>query len=172
MSEVAVDSYEEGIFQAWVGELQGEMFFDAMAQSTVGVDREQRGRRGRRGGREKWETLAELERVTGRRMAKLLEAKDIELAAPAPSGQLLDALAAYTKMPYAEAVSAMRPILLPAIDRFEALLTQAPAADRQAVQFLVDHERAILSFVELEEAGETDASLDAARALIHQSAAQ
>ena len=166
MSEVAVDSYEEGIFQAWVGELQGEMFFDAMAQSTVGVDL------GRRGRREKWETLAELERVTGRRMAKLLEAKDIELAAPAPSGQLLDALAAYTKMPYAEAVSAMRPILLPAIDRFEALLTQAPAADRQAVQFLVDHERAILSFVELEEAGETDASLDAARALIHQSAAQ
>ena len=169
MSEVAVDSYEEGIFQAWVGELQGEMFFDAMAQSTVGVDR---GRRGRRGRREKWETLAELERVTGRRMAKLLEAKDIELAAPAPSGQLLDALVAYTKMPYAEAVSAMRPILLPAIDRFEALLTQAPAADRQAVQFLVDHERAILSFVELEEAGQTDASLDAARALIHQSAAQ
>ena len=166
MSEVAVDSYEEGIFQAWIGELQGEMFFDAMAQSTVGVDREQRGRR------EKWETLAELERVTGRRMAKLLEAKGIEPAAPAPSGQLLDALAAYTKMPYAEAVSAMRPILLPAIDRFEALLTQAPAADRQAVQFLVDHERAILSFVELEEAGETDASLDAARALIHQSAAQ
>ena len=165
MSEAA-DSYEEGIFQAWIGELQGEMFFDAMAQSTVGVDREQRSRR------EKWETLAELERVTGRRMAKLLEAKDIELAAPAPSGQLLDALAAYTKMPFAEAVSAMRPILLPAIDRFEALLTQAPAADRQAVQFLVDHERAILSFVELEEAGETDASLDAARALIHQSAAQ
>ena len=169
MSKAAADSYEEGIFQAWIGELQGEMFFDAMAQSTVGVDREQRGRRGRR---EKWETLAELERVTGRRMAKLLEAKDIELAAPAPSGQLLDALAAYTKMPYAEAVSAMRPILLPAIDRFEALLTQAPAADRQAMQFLVDHERAILSFVELEEAGETDASLDAARALIRQSAAQ
>ena len=163
MSEAAADSYEEGIFQAWIGELQGEMFFDAMAQSTVGVDR---------GRREKWETLAELERVTGRRMAKLLEAKGIEPAAPAPSGQLLDALAAYTKMPFAEAVSAMRPILLPAIDRFEALLTQAPAADRQAVQFLVDHERAILSFVELEEAGETDASLDAARALIHQSAAQ
>ena len=166
MSEVAVDSYEEGIFQAWVGELQGKMFFDAMAQSTVGVDREQRGRR------EKWETLAELERVTGRRVAKLLEAKGIELAAPAPSGQLLDALAAYTKMPFAEAVSAMRPILLPAIDRFEALLTQAPAADRQAVQFLVDHERAILSFVELEEAGQTEASLNAASALIRQSAAQ
>ena len=166
MSEAAADSYEEGIFQAWIGELQGEMFFDAMAQSTVGVDREQRGQR------EKWETLAELERVTGRRMAKLLETKDIELAAPAPSGQLLDALAAYTKMPFAEAVSAMRPILLPAIDRFEALLTQAPAADRQAVQFLVDHERAILSFVELEEAGQTEASLDAASALIRQSAAQ
>ena len=162
MSEAADVSYEDGIFQAWVGELQGEMFFDGMAQSTGRADDKQR---------QNWQTLAELERVTGRRMAALLEAKNIELAAPESPRQLLDALAAYAKMPYVEAVSAMRPILLPAIDRFEALLAQAPATDRQAVQFLVDHERAILSFVELEEAGETDASLDAARALIQQSAA-
>lgn len=45
-------------------------------------------------------------------------------------------------MPFAKAVSAMRPILTTAIARFEALLAQAPAAEQEAVRFLVDHEQA------------------------------
>ena len=154
MSEATAVSYEDGVYRAWVGELQGEMFFTKMAQ--VAADEQ----------REKWQTLATLERVTGQCMAEVLKARDVALAAPELSGQLLDAVEAYAKMPYAEAVAAMRPVLLPAIDRFEALLAQAPESDRDAMQFLVDHERAILSFVELEEAHQPDASLDAARALI------
>ena len=154
MNETA-GSYEDGIYQAWEGELQGEMFFQRKAQAAVDDHRR------------KWEELAELERVTGQRMAALLEAKEVELAAPEMSAQLLAFAEAFAQMPHAEAIAALRPILVAAIDRFEALLAQAPEADRQAVQFLVDHERALLNFVELEEAGQTDASLDAARALIH-----
>ena len=147
-------SYADGIRDAWVGELQGEAFFARVAQAAAG---EERG---------KWETLAELERVTGRRMAALLVSRNMSLDAPEDSSELLRAVEAYARMPFADAVSAMRPILTAAIGRFEALLAQAPAGERETVQFLVDHERAILSFVELEEAGEGAASLAAARALI------
>ena len=154
MNETA-GSYEDGIYQAWEGELQGEMFFQRKAQAAADDHRR------------KWEELAELERVTGQRMAALLAAKEVELAAPEMPAQLLAFADAFAQMPHAEAIAALRPILVAAIDRFEALLAQAPEADRQAVQFLVDHERALLNFVELEEAGQTDASLDAARALIH-----
>lgn len=147
-------SYADSLYDAWVGELQGEAFFEQVAQAAAGEHRA------------KWETLAELERVTGRRMAALLTARHVSLAAPADSGELVNAVRTYAAMPFTQAVSAMRPILDAAIGRFEALLAEAPAAERETVQFLVDHERAILSFVELEEAGRGDESLNATRALI------
>ena len=146
-------AYVDGIREAWVGELQGEAFFAHLAQEAAGEERV------------KWETLAELERVTGRRMAGLLRARNVSLEAPAVSGELLRAAGAYAQMPFPQAVSAMRPILTTAIARFEALLAQAPAGEEEAVRFLVDHEQALLAFVELEEAGDS-ASLDAARELI------
>ena len=162
MTETA-GSYQDGIYQAWVGELQGEMFFERKAQAAAEESRgEERSEECR-----KWKELAELERVTGRRMAALLESKQVELAAPEMSGQLLAFVDTFAQMPHAEAIAALRPILVAAIERFEALLAQAPDADRQAVQFLVDHEKALLTFVELEEAGHTDASLDATRTLTH-----
>lgn len=153
MTETAT-AYVDGIHEAWVGELQGEAFFAHLAQEAAGEEGA------------KWETLAELERVTGRRMASLLTARNVSLDAPPASGELLQAAHAYAQMPFAKAVSAMRPILTTAIARFEALLAQAPAAEQEAVRFLVDHEQALLTFVELEEAGDGAASLDAARELI------
>ena len=157
MAETIRNSYEDGVHAAWVGEIQGELFFNALAEAETGAQRE------------KWETLAALERVTGKRMAAVLRARNVDLAAPEASGQLLAAVQEYAKQPFSEAVSAMRPILLDAIGKFEALLEQAPTAERSAMQFLVDHERAILRFVDLEAAGQGEASLDAARTLIAQS---
>ena len=157
MAETIRNGYEDGVHAAWVGEIQGELFFNALAESEAGA------------GRGKWETLAELERVTGRRMAAVLRARDVALDAPEASGQLLAAAQQYAKLPFSEAVSAMRPILLDAIGKFETLLEQAPVDERSEMQFLVDHERAILRFVDLEAAGQGEASLDAARELIAQS---
>ena len=155
MTEAATTvSYADGLYDAWVGELQGEAFFEQVAQAAAGEQRA------------KWATLAELERVTGRRMAALLTARNVSLAPPEQASELTNAIQSYAAMPFAQAVSAMRPILDAAIGRFEALLAEAPAAERETVQFLVDHERAILSFVELEEAGKGGESLAAARALI------
>ena len=160
MAETNRDGYEQGVHAAWVGEIQGELFFIALAEAEAGARRE------------KWETLAALERVTGQRMAAVLRARGVPLAPAAASGRLPAAAREYAKRPFSEAVAAMRPILLDAIGRFEALLAQAPAAERKAMQFLVDHERAILRFVDLEAVGQGDASLDAALALIAQSVAE
>lgn len=154
MTETATAAYVDGIREAWAGELQGEAFFAHLAQEAAGEQRA------------KWDTLAELERVTGRRMASLLRARNVSLDGPPASGEFQRAAKAYAQMPFAQAVSAMRPILTTAIARFEALLAQAPAGEREAVRFLVDHEQALLTFVELEEAGDGAASLDAARELI------
>lgn len=60
-------AYVDGIHEAWVGELQGEAFFAHLAQEAAGEEGA------------KWETLAELERVTGRRMASLLTARNVSL---------------------------------------------------------------------------------------------
>ena len=157
MAETTLNGYEDGVHAAWVGEIQGELFFNALAEAETGTQRE------------KWETLAVLERVTGKRIAAVLRARDVDLAAPEASGQLLAAVQEYAKQPFSDAVSAMRPILLDAIGKFEALLAQAPSTERSAMQFLVDHERAILRFVDLEAAGQGEASLAAARVLIVQS---
>lgn len=157
MAEGVASGYEGGVHAAWVGEIQGELFFNTLAKAEAGARRE------------KWETLAALERVTGERMATVLRARDVALSPPEASGQLLAAAQQYAKLPFSEAVSSMRPILVDAIGKFEALLAQAPAAEREAMQFLVDHECAILRFVDLEAAGQGEASLDAARALIARS---
>lgn len=148
--------YEAGVHAAWVGELQGEAFFNALAEAEAG-DR-----------REKWLTLATLEQVTGERMAAVLRERGVHPKAPEESSQLLDAAAQYAKMPFSQAVAAMRPILVDAIGRFEALLAQAPQAEREAMQFLVDHERALLRFVDLEAEGAGGESLQAIRGLIAQ----
>ena len=147
-------SYEQGVHAAWVGELQGEAFFNALAQTASGE------------AQQKWQTLARLEQVTGARLATVLRARNVDLSPPEAPGELLAAAKRYAALPFADAVSAMRPILVAAIDRFEALLSQAPDAERETMRFLVDHEQAILSFVDMEASGQGDRSLAPTRALI------
>jgi len=64
------DSYLQGIRSAWLGELFGEAFFKAMAERTEDSAM-----------RVKWHTLAQLEHVTGKRMAELLESHGEEATA-------------------------------------------------------------------------------------------
>ena len=154
MGILSKDDYERSVHAAWVGELQGKAFFDALARAASGEERE------------KWQTLAELERVTGERLATLLRARNVDLSPPEGAGELLAAAERYAEQSFADAVSTMRPVLIAAIERFESLFSQAPEAERETMQFLVDHERALLRFVDLEVSGEGDRSLAATRALI------
>ena len=60
----------------------------------------------------------------------------------------------------------MKSVVEKAIIHFDQLLAVAPESDVPAVQFLVQHEQALLTFVERELAGKSTASLDDVRLLL------
>ncbi|MCY3858887.1 MAG: hypothetical protein OXG25_08255 [Gammaproteobacteria bacterium] len=152
---MGTDAYREGIFQAWQGELWGKAFFERLAVATDDSDEQA-----------KWQVLAELEEVTGNRIAPLVA--DTTHPPLASSHRSLDsALELYEALPWREAMERMMGILDPAIERFRDLLAQAPAAERDAVQILVDHEIALKLFAEREIAGDGVSSLDPVRAVIN-----
>ena len=156
MSTDSVD-YQEGIRAAWLGEQVGKAFFEQLADATD--DAALRG---------KWEVLARLEDAVGKCLEPLVQTDEREVAT---NSKLSAAAAAYAEMPYPAALQQMKDIVDPAIDRFKRLLEQAPVADREVVQILLDHEIALQIFVEKELAGDSATSLDATHAVICQALA-
>ncbi|MDE0371060.1 MAG: hypothetical protein OXI73_00730 [Rhodospirillales bacterium] len=147
------DAYRDGIRQAWQGEVWGKAFFERLAAATDDA-----------GQQVKWQVLAELEDVTGSRLAPLVDADGPPSAdAYRP---LESAVTAYAALPWGVAMKRMMTILDPAIERFRELLAQAPAAERDTVQILVDHEIALKRFAERELSGDADTSLEPVRAVI------
>ena len=148
------DVYRDGIVQAWQGELWGQAFFERLAVVTDDADQ-----------RAKWRVLAELEEVTGNRLAPLVadaeEPPSVDAYRPLES-----AVAAYAALPWGVAMERMMTILDPAIERFRELLEQAPAEERDTVQILVDHEIALKRFAERELSGDAATSLEPVRAVI------
>ena len=151
---MSTHAYQEGLVQAWQGELWGKAFFERLAASTN--DHEQRA---------KWSVLAELEEATGNRIAPLV-ADTSDATFESAFQSLESAVAVYEALPWHVAMARMMDILDPAIERFRELLTQAPVEERDAVQMLVDHEVALKQFAERELAGDSATSLDAVRAVI------
>lgn len=151
---MGADAYRSGIVQAWHGELWGKVFFKRLAAETDDADQQA-----------KWQVLAELEEVTGRRIEPLIaDTPDPDSAIAYRSVD--STVAEYVALPWHVAMERMMTILDPAIERFQELLAQAPEKDRDAVQILVDHEVALKQFAERELAGEDATSLDSVRAVI------
>ena len=151
------DSYLEGIKSAWLGELFGEVFFNAMAERATDESM-----------RAKWQTLAKLENVTGKKMAALLETHG-ESAVTDEAIEVSDEiLSRYTDASHHDSMMRMKDVVEKAIIHFDQLLAVAPESDVPAVQFLVQHEQALLDFVESEIAGDRARALDATEALLEQ----
>lgn len=149
------DSYLEGIRSAWLGERFGEVFFNALADRA---DDDWL--------RDAWRTLARLEHVTGAQMAGLL-AQHGEPVGDVPAPEVGDdVLSRYTEGSHAESMARMRDVIEQAIVRFDQLLAVAPDSDVEAVQFLVHHEQALLTFVEREVSGDRATALHAVEALL------
>lgn len=136
------DSYIDSIRSAWLGEQFGEVFFQALADQTE--DKSMRA---------KWQTLAKLENVTGKKMAAVLETYG-EAATTDENIEVGDEiLSQYTDAPHLDSMMRMKDVVEKAIVRFDQLLAVAPESDVPSVQFLVHHEQALLTFVEREIAG-------------------
>jgi hypothetical protein len=151
------DSYIEGIRGAWLGERFGEAFFKALAERTDDKSMQTT-----------WQTLANLEIVTGNRMVAVLEAhgepavtdEDIEIGD--------EILSQYTSTSHLDSMTRMKGVVEKAIIRFDQLLAIAPESDVPSVQFLVHHEQALLTFVDREIAGDHAHALDDVQKLLEQ----
>ncbi len=149
------DNYIEGIRSAWLGEQFGEIFFNKLAAHTNDDDLKL-----------KWQRLAQLEHVTGNKMADLLATHD----EPATTNEVIDVddtvLAPYRDGTHQASMQHMKEVLEKAIVRFDQLLAVAPEEDIPAVQFLVQHELALLDFVECELSEAPDRSLQEVNRLL------
>jgi hypothetical protein len=133
------DSYIDGIRSAWLGEQFGEVFFNGLADRTEDESM-----------RSTWQTLAKLENVTGKKMAAVLEVYG-EAAATGDRIEVSDEIfSQYTSAVHLDSMLRMKDVVEKAIIRFDQLLAVAPEADVPSVRFLVQHEQALLTFVDRE----------------------
>jgi hypothetical protein len=143
------DNYLDGIRSAWLGEQFGQAFFNAMANASDDEHMQAT-----------WKTLAQLEYVTGNRMATLIESHGEQ----ATTDEIIDIsdelIQQYTDVSHFESMSRMQDVIEEAIIRFDQLLAVAPENDVNAVRFLVEHELALQTFVEREIAGHAENSLE------------
>ena len=151
------DSYIEGIRSAWLGERLGEVFFRAMANRTDDQSMQTA-----------WRTLAQLENVTGKRMAAVLETYGETVTADGTIEVGDDIIQQYTGVPHLDAMKHMKDVVEQALVRFDQLLAVAPESDVPQVRFLVQHEQALLTFVEREIAGDRANALADVEQLLEQ----
>lgn len=135
-----VHAYIRGVYEAWKGEVMGEAFFSELAQIDEKTSMAS-----------KWKTLAELERVTGQVLAPLVRRYGI---LPEPSADMKtqgeQQARGVSTMPYDEFMASMEPYIEEAVSRYQALRDDALSEDTSAIQYLVDHEEALLHFVRVE----------------------
>lgn len=149
-----MDNYIAGIRSAWLGECLGFAAFTARAeaeQEEVLAD--------------KWRILAQLEEVTGQHMASVLKAHGETVDNEPNIDEESEAFQTYLSLPHGEVVSYMRDRVLGALERFEHLLAIAPTSDLEHLHFLIDHELALLTFVDRESSGRGDSLSDARKLL-------
>ena len=149
-------TYEAGVQAAWAGEIYGEALFSELARLAGGMALAP-----------KWKLLAELEQVTGEQLAPLVSRYGF--ATEPPGEEIERGLATareLAEMPHADLMAMIEPYLEEVISRFETLRDAAPAEDKTTMQFLVDHEIALLRFVQLERSGADQDSTQDAKVLI------
>ena len=140
-----MDDYVAGVRGAWLGERLGLAAFKAHAEAEQDELLA-----------EKWRLLAQLEQVTGERMAKVLRVHGEPVDEEPVIDRESEAFQIYLSLSHVEVMDYMRERVLGALERFEHLLAATPEADPEDIQFLVDHELALLTFIDMETGGDAD----------------
>lgn len=152
--------YKAAIFNSWAGEIYGETLFAELARLSSDASNA-----------EAWQLMAELEQVTGERIAPLVIKYGYDVTPPeAEHERGRRSAAEFSNMPHLEFTAMMKPYLTDVVASYQALRDQAPKEDVDAVQFLVDHEAALLRFAELDGGDAGEDSTKAVRDLIAKAA--
>lgn len=156
MAVTNISTYKSSVYDAWVSEFVGEAIFEELARIGKGTPLEK-----------KWKVLANLERLMGRRLESVLAGYGCDLAPPRESiEQRLAAANALLTLDSQVVMAAMEPYIKDALRRYRVLRSSAPEEDAEALQLLVDHEAALLRFVQKERVGDLEDSTREAREVI------
>ena len=143
-------SYPECIRELY----ESEIFGEALTLALVEVAKNER-ERYHHG------TLLQLETETQARLRPFLYKYGISLSKAMDLGPVPEIVAGYQNGSWEEFVSGTIPIVKQYLSRFEEIAKAGPEEDQEILQSMVEHESAILLWMEMEAAGETDGSLDA-----------
>lgn len=138
-------NFSEGFRMAYEEEIAGETYFARLAEFHSGR------------ARQALALMAEMEIVTARAVAPVLERNAIQIA---PLDQLrregIEAADMLAHQSSVELFTTMRDGYDAYLNEFEDTFAQAPEADKPAMQILIDHEVAIIDFARAELAGDPD----------------
>lgn len=149
-------TYIRGVYEAWKGEVFGETFFTELAKLDKKTPMEI-----------KWRTLAALERVTARVLLPLVRRYGLPLRPPEESKTRGEQQAKrFSTMLREEFMAYFEPYLEEAVAKYQTLRDDAPSEDATAMQFLVDHEEALLRFVQIERSETGEDSLQEVKDVI------
>ena len=149
------ETFRQRIQAAYLAEIEGAAWFAALLV-RFGDDDDKHA---------KLQILQQLERTTAARLIPLIGAQQAQRLDCASAESRGRALAARIES-WERLVQMLRSDLPPYIARYQALLREAPASERAAVEFLLAHELALQTFAQEEAAGRGAASLIEVRRLL------
>jgi hypothetical protein len=132
---------------------ESEIFGEASSLALLAVAKNER---------EKYHigTLLQLETETKARLRPFLFRHGISLSEQMDLGEIPGYVAAYQANTWKDFTGAITPVIQGYVSRFEEIAGAGPAEDRDVLQSMVRHEKAILRWVQKESQGVTAGSLD------------
>jgi hypothetical protein len=148
--------YRREIQAAYVGEIWGAAFFEALSQQTSLAPI-----------RDRLLMLARLETMTRDRLRPLAERLGLDTTIDPKDVAEGEALAAqWAGIDRREFARRLNEMVSDYVVRYDSLVEEAPTDDTEVLIFLAAHERALLVFSERELAGETETALAPVLALL------
>jgi len=148
-------SYADAIRRAYEGEIVGERLYRALAMECSDADQ-----------RSKLSAISAIEAATHERLKHIAERLQIDLSQTAIQSTVERRLAQLRLLSWGEFIQQAVLEWPPYLARFEMLRQSAASGDEESLQFLADHERALVQFVNLEHSG-SENSLSALSTFLH-----
>ena len=133
--------------------IESEIFGEAVSLALLEVARTERDRY-------HFATLLQLETETKARLRPLLYKHRVSLSEQMPLDQIDDIVQGYLGTSWEEFAAANKPIVEGYLSRFREIAAAGPEEDREILESMVRHERAILRWFDMESRGLTQGSLD------------
>jgi hypothetical protein len=133
-------AYRDGISWAYQGELIGESVYRELANRSISGDQ-----------KAKLRAIADVEEYTSWRLKPIAERLGIEVSDAQRLGVIERRVSKLQSLTWPDFIEKALRDWPPYIARFEALKQLAPAGDVDIIQWLVDHEVALVAFARIEQ---------------------